>query len=523
MSKYDAIVIGAGHNGLVCAAYLARAGLRTVVLERREQVGGMIGNSHLLPGVQVPRLAHTAGRLSAAVVRDLGLAAHGLRFIRPAVAVFAPQPDGRALTLWADPARTTAELLESDLVTRRDADAFCDVDAQYRALAAGYAQLTHRRPPAAAAGLTALLGVDELGRTLPMAVRDLAGDWFESDALSAIVAARGVLLTGLGPYMPHTAAVLIADGAGAQGSAGLAGQTCVVRGGPAALGQALAAAAQAAGVRIEFGAEVTAVRRADGRAIGVVLGDGKMLDAPIVVSGLDPRTTLLRLLDPEALGPSLSWRATNIRQSGATAKVNLALDATPAFTAAAGDQERLAGRVLIAPSMDYLEKAMRAVKYGELAADPILEVTIPSIADPSLVDPALAGDARHVMAVIVQGAPRELRHGTWDERRAEVAEIVISTLELYAPGLGASIVAREVITPLDIEREYGAWGGHPMHAEAGLDQWYAWRPLLGMGDFRMPLAGLYLCGSGANPGGGLTGLPGRLAARAILADRRART
>ena len=521
MSKYDAIVIGAGHNGLVCAAYLARAGLRTVVLERREQVGGMIGNSQLLPGVQVPTLAHTAGRLSAAVVRELGLAAHGLRFIRPVVAVFAPQPDGRALTLWSDPARTTAELLESDLVTPRDADAFCDVDAQYRALAAGYARLTHRRPPAAAAGLTALLGVDELGRTLPMAVRDLAGDWFESDALQALIAARGILLSARGPRMPGTAAVLLADGAGVP--AGLAGRTAYVRGGPAALGQALAAAAQAAGVRIEFGAEVMAVRRGDGRATGVVLGDGRELDAPIVVSGLDPRTTLLRLLEPEALGPGLSWRASNMRQSGATAKVNLALDATPAFTAAAGDQERLAGRVLIAPSMDYLEKAMRAVKYGELAADPILEVTIPSIADPSLVDPALAGDARHVMSVIVQGAPRELRHGTWDERRAELAEIVISTLELYAPGLGASIVAREVITPLDIEREYGAWGGHPMHAEAGLDQWYAWRPLLGLGDFRMPLPGFYLCGSGANPGGGVTGLPGRLAARAILADRQART
>ncbi len=522
MSDYDAIVIGAGHNGLVCAAYLARAGLRTVVLERNAHLGGMAGNTELLPGVRAPRLAHTAGRLSAAVARELRLAAHGLRFIRPEVATFAPQPDGRALTLWADPLRTAAELRSTDLVSHRDADAFCAADERYRDLAARLARLTHRVPAASAgAGLATLLGVDELGRTLPMAVRDLAGDWFESDALQAVIAARGVLLTGLGPYMPHTAAVLLADGAGTR--SGLAGQAVLVRGGPGALANGLAAAARSASVRVETETEVVAVRRSGGAATGVVLAGGAELSAPTVVSSLDPRTTLLRLLDPEVLGPGPSWRAANIRQSGATAKVNLALDATPAFTAAAGDEERLAGRVLIAPSVDYVEKAMRAVKYGELAADPVLEATIPSIADPSLVDPALAGDVRHVMSVIVQGAPRVLRDGTWDGRREELADTVVSTLELYAPGLGASIVAREVITPLDIEHEYGAWGGHPMHAEVGLDQWFAWRPLLGLGDFRMPLSGLYLCGSGANPGGGLTGLPGRLAAAAILADRRIRT
>ena len=519
---YDAVVVGAGHNGLVCAAYLARAGMRVLVLERREEVGGMAGTNELLRGVRVPTLAHTVGRLRPSVARDLSLRDHGLRLVQPQVRVFAPQLDRRAVTLWGDAARTAAELAGNELVSAADVRAYAAIDGRARALGRGLAQILARVPPdlssptladafaGARAGLAARVRARRADasmlRVSPMAVRDIVGEWFESDALQAAVAARGVLFTALGPRMPGTAAVLLTDLAGNDG--GLAGQAVFARGGPGALAGALAAAARANGAEIRTSTPVARVRRDGERVSGVVLESGEEIGGAIVVSSLDPKTTLLDLVEPEALGPTLSWRASNIRQRGVTAKVNFALRDLPRFTAAADDERSLRGRILIAPSMRYLELAQRPAKYDETAAQPLIEATIPTLVDPDLVAARRRGSkVKHVLSAVAQAT-----HGV------EVGDVVISTLEAYAPGFGDLVVERQVITPADVEREYGATGGHPMHAEIALDQWFAWRPMHGYGHYRMPLNGLYLCGSGAHPGGGITGGPGQLCAREVLSN-----
>ncbi len=354
----------------------------------------------------------------------------------------------------------------------------------------------------------------DLLRVLPMAVSDLVAEWFESDALRAAVAYRGVLFSSFGPLAPGTAGILLSDGAGNEG--GLAGQAVFARGGPGAVGEALAAAARALGVEIRTGARVAAVRHAGESVVGITLAAGEEIDAAVVVSGADPKTTLLDLISPEATGPRLGWRAGNIRANGATAKVNLALSDLPKFTAVAGegDAHRLRGRIVIAPSMRSLIDATTPFKYGELPAQPLLDATIPTLVDPSLLADKRRGRAKtvkHVMSVIAQAVP-------YASPRDTVADAVLATLEQYAPGIKELVVAQQVLTPSDIERDYGARGGHPMHAEIGLDQWFEWRPLHGYGRYRMPLRGMYLAGSGAHPGGGVTGQPGALAAKEILAD-----
>ncbi len=539
---YGAIIVGGGHNGLVCGAYLAMDGLRTLILERREAVGGMASTREILPGVRVPAVAHTVGRLRASVARDLGLSDHGLALVQPEVRVYSPQPDGRGLTLWGDALRTARELADSGLVSDADTAAYAEVDDGLRALGAALNALLTRTPPDitnpslgdALEGLrTGLLARararSESGgllRVLPMSVADLAGEWFESDALRAVLAARAVLYGSVGPRAPGTAAQLVTDVAGNDG--GLAGQTVYARGGPGALAEALASAATGFGAEVRTGVKVIAVRRADGAVRGVTLATGEEVDAPVVVSGLDPRRTLLDLVDPEALGPHLSWRAGNIRGRGVTAKVNLALHDLPRFRgldgAATGNgaDPRLRGRIVIAPDVRYVVEAMNAAKYGRLAGEPLIEATIPTLIDPGLLDERRrsrrAKKVRHVMSVVVQPAPYELREGSWRERASELGESVLRTLEAYAPGLATLVEEMEVLTPLDLERDYGVTEGHALHAEPGLDQWFAWRPLHGYSRYRMPLDGLYLCGSGAHPGGGVTGGPGQLAAREILAD-----
>ena len=524
--SFDAVVVGAGHNALVCACYLARAGLRVVVVERRERLGGMADTSELLPGVRVPTLAHTVGRLRPSVVRELGLAEHGLSLVQPDVRVFAPQLDGRALTLWGDVERTAKEL------GGPDGAAYPAADARFRTIAAALAALTTRTPPdLAAPTLTdALAGLKQgllarsragaesggLLRMLPMAVSDLVGEWFDGDPLQAAIAARGVLLTGMGPRMPGTAQVLLTDGAGSD--SGLAGQSVFARGGPGAVGEALAAAARTLGVEVRTGAAVARVRRHDDAVAGVTLASGEEIDAGVVVSGADPKTTLLELVEPEAIGPRLSWRTQNIRATGATAKVNLALADLPTFTGLTAEEarSRLRGRLVFAPSMAALYRATSASKYGELPDEPLLEATIPTRVDAGLLAEKRRGRARqvkHVVSIVVQSVP-------FDAAAGDVGDLVLATLERYAPGITGLVVERQVLTPANIERDYGVTGGHPMHAEIGLDQWFAWRPLHGLGRHRMPLRGLYLAGSGAHPGGGVTGAPGQHAAREILADHR---
>jgi phytoene dehydrogenase-like protein len=558
---WDVVVIGAGHNALVAAAYLARGGLRTLVVERRERVGGAADTAQLAKGIRVPALAHTVGRLRPSVQKDLGLSRHGLSLVAPEVRVFAPFPDdggrrdavggsgsaasrgarGRAsaagspaaaITLWADVART-AEGLRG--LSAHDADSYPAFDRQVRALGRFLDELGRATPPDIKSprlgdALSALrlgrsfkgLGRDgsrTVLRVLPMAVADLVAESFESDALRAALAWRGVRFGAVGPWSAGTAAMLLSDGAGNDG--GAAGETVFAKGGPGALSEALAAAARAAGAEIRTSAEVTHITSRDGAATGVVLAGGEEVVARGVVSGADPKRTLVHLVDPVAIGPSLGWRAGNIRTPGVVAKVNLALRKLPTFPAAGEDARLLRGRIVVAPSIDAMERAFDATKYGGWSERPILEATIPSLVDPSLVAGAKAGT--HVMSVIAQYAPYAPRDGGWTEPSREAfGEAVIGVLESVAPGIGKLVTHRQVLTPIDLEREYGLTGGHPLHAEAGLDQFFVWRPLLGHARYRLGLDRLYLCGSGAHPGGGITGGPGQNAAREILADLRRR-
>jgi len=520
---YDAVTVGAGHNGLITAAYLAKAGLRTLILERRDRAGGLLASEEVVPGVRAPVAADAVGGLRAGVVRDLELASHGFQAIESDVVAFAPSTDGTGVTLWRDPATTAKEL--------PDADAFVAFDRRIRSLAGFVARMQATEPPDlaspsladAGAGLTLLNSLRRLGgqqvretlRVLPMSVADLVSEAVEDEALRGVLGARGVRYSAMGPRSAGTALNFLWDSASGGGAAG---RTVFARGGPEALAEALLSAARSHGATLRCDADVTAIRTARGSVEGVRLANGEEIDARIVASSADPKQTLLRLLDPAEVGPTLGWRAEHIRAPGVVAKVTLVLDGLPPIGGV--DDERLRGRIVVAPSLDHLELAFNDSKYGRISGDPYLEATIPTLSDPSL-----APEDTDVMTVLFQYAPHHLRDGHWDEAASDrVADATVRTLEAYAPGLADRLVARHVVTPADLEREYGLTGGHPMHGEHALDQFFAWRPLLGHARYRLAeIRGLYLCGAGAHPGGGITGGPGRNAARAILADsRRAR-
>jgi phytoene dehydrogenase-like protein len=522
MAKTDIVVIGGGHNGLIAAAYLAKGGRKVTVLERADEVGGILRPVTLADGFTAPGLAHTVGRLRATVIRDLKLAKHGYEAIAPDVRVFAPHPDGSSVTFWSDPDRTAAELRDR---SSKDADAYPGFDKKIRAIASFLAYVNVATPPDvrspsiadAIAGLRLGKAFKDLGartgreaiRTLPMAAADLVGEVFESEAVRGPLATRAVLGTNLGPWAAGTAAIFLNDSAGNDG--GAAGQSTFVRGGTGALATTLADAARSLGVTIRTNAEVVAIRTRGARVVGVALADGTELDAKVIVSAADPKRTL-RLIEPTVLGPTMAWRGENIRQPGATAKVDLALGGLPAFAGA--DEERLRGRIVVGPSIDDVERAMDAYKYGHVAESPILEATIPSLADPSL-----APEGKHVMSVLVQAAPRHLREGDWGTERESLGDLALKTLEQYAPGVSSLVEARTVTTPEDFEQDYALTGGDLNHAVLGLDQWFAWRPLNQEARYAFVLENLYLAGSGAHPGGGITGGPGANAARQLLKDR----
>jgi phytoene dehydrogenase-like protein len=529
-TKYDAVIVGAGHNGLVTAGYLAKAGLRTLVLERRSRAGGPLATEEVAPGVRAPVAAELVGGLRAGVARDLRLGSHGFRAVEPEVAAYAPSVDRPGLTLWRDPVRTATELRARARVPQ-DAERFIAFDRRVRSLAGFLARVQATEPPDLAApsladatsGLTLLNALRHLGRrqiretmrVLPMSIADFVSEAVDDDALRGLLGARGVRYMGMGPRSAGTALNLLWDSASGGGAAG---RTVFARGGPEALAEALLAAARSHGATLRCGVDVSAIRTNRGSVDGVALADGEEIDARIVASSADPKQTLLRLLDPAEVGPTLGWQAEHVRVPGVVAKVTLVLDGLP--TIGGVDEERLRGRIVFAPSLDALERAFDDSKYGRISEQPYLEATIPTLSNP-----ALAPEGTHVITALFQYAPRHLRDADWDEAaRDRVADATIRTLEAYAPGIAERVVARHVVTPADIEREYGLSGGHPMHGEHALDQFFAWRPLLGHARYRLAgIGGLYLCGAGAHPGGGVTGGPGRNAARAILADvRRAR-
>jgi phytoene dehydrogenase-like protein len=521
VSRYDLAVIGGGVNGLVCAALAARAGLRTILLEQRGEVGGCAAEGEIAPGFRGPRLAHATGPVRHDVVEDLQLADHGLRFGDRRLQVSALSPGGPALEIHRDPDRTAAGLREW---SHRDADAWPAFARSLDRLGHVIGTLFLRTPPSVdepsaadvwtlmrTAGAFRGLPKEDAWRLLrwgPMAVADLVSECFETELLRATLAADGIFGAMLGPWSAGSGLQLLLHAAN-QRLAQPGGE--VVEGGPAALARALESAARRHGVEIRPLTSVTRVIVKDEKARGLTLAGGDVVEARAIASGVDPKRTFLSLCDAVDLPPEFLWRMKHYRARGTLAKVNLALSALPAFAGAS--REVLAGRVRIGPDLDYLERAFDHAKYGRSSPDPWIEFTIPSLGDSSLA-PAGA----HVLSAYVQFAPYQLRDRTWDESRTALGDAAIATLERYAPGLRSLVIRAEVLTPLDLERGWGLTGGQIFHGELSLDQFFTMRPLLGFGSYRTPIKGLYLCGSGAHPGTGLTGGSGANAAREIVKD-----
>lgn len=523
----DVVIIGGGHNALVTAFYLARKGLKPLVLERRDFVGGAAVTEEFHPGFRCSTLAHAGGPPLPSILTDMQLARHGLQLESP-VRIFAPSTDGRPLTIYTD-AKCSAEEIRN--FSPKDAARYADLEAALQGAATIIGPLLEFTPPdldkpSGRDAWKALqlgrkfrrLGRKEMVRLLrwgPMAVADFVAEFFETDLLRAIVAARGIFGAALGPWSAGSTALLLLRAAADPFPVG---NSAMPRGGMGALTSAMASAAKQAGAEIRTGAEVAQILVKNGAATGVVLATGEEVAAKTVVSGADPRRTFLRLLEPVHLPPSFIVKMQHYRSSGTLAKINLALDALPAFTSAqnaANGNAVLSGRIHIGPGIDYLERAFDHSKYGEFSREPYLDVMIPT-----LLDPSLAPEGKHVMSICMQFAPYRLKNGGWPSQRDALRDTVIRTLAQYAPDLPSKILAAQVITPADLESVYGLAGGHPFHGELALDQIFTMRPQLGWARYRTPLRGLYLCGNGTHPGNGVTGASGANAAREILKDLR---
>ena len=519
MGLPEILIIGSGANGLAAAFYLAKAGLRPIVLEARAAVGGGAITEEIHPGFHCPTLSHEV-LLHAQVRRDMALDRHGLTLVAPDARVCALPVDGPPLVLHDDPARSAASIAKSHGSDGQAYERYTQAVAQ---VAGVLSALLEQAPPdldAARAGdvwqmLGTLRRFRALGqrdryrllRWVPMPIADLMDEWFGADLLRAAVAAAGVSGTMLGPRSAGSSLVMLLR----ESHRLLAGGSALrVRGGPGSLTAAMAAAARAAGAEIRLSTPVERIVVRHERVAGVVAG-GRELPARVVLSAADPRTTFLRLIDPMDLTPDFALKMRNYRASGIVAKVNLALAALPAFRGITG-AAALSGRIHIGPGLDYLERAFDHAKYGEMSAAPWLDITIPSIADPSM---APAGG--HVASIYVHVAPYRLREGWTAAAREALLRTTMAVLETYAPGIGALVLRSQVLSPADLEQEYGFAGGHIFHGELAADQLFTMRPLLGYGRYASPIPGLYLCGGGTHPGGFLTGASGRLAAARIVA------
>jgi len=517
----DIVIIGGGHNGLVTAFYLAKAGFKPLVLERRNQVGGAAITEEFHPGFRSSVLAHSAGPLRADVVRDMQLEKHGLKLMVPEVAVTSLAPDGQALTLYND-FRGNKSMLEISKVSSKDAARYGEFEVALRTISRVIERALAFTPPEIESPTRSdIFGMLQLGRAArglgkkntyhllrwgPMAVADLAAEFFENELLRATIAARGVFGTSLGPWSAGSSMVLLLRAAADPNPAG---SNFFAVGGIGAITQAMATAAQKAGAEIRIGAEVIEIQIKNGVAQGVVLSTGEEVKAQAVVSNADPKRTFLKLTDSSLLSPTFTKRLQNYRMNGTVAKVNLSLSGLPSFKGV--NAEALRGRIQIGPEIDYLERAFDESKYGNFSRAPYLEITIPS-----LTDPALAPEGKHVMSIYMQYAPYKLKSGTWEDQRTALGDTVVKTLAQYAPGLPDKILSHQIITPADLEEQYGLTGGHIFHGELALDQVFTMRPFLDWARYRTPIENLYLCGSGTHPGIGLTGGSGANAAREIL-------
>ncbi len=526
---FDVVVVGAGHNGLTCAAYLGRAGLRVKVVERRGIVGGAAVTEEFHPGFRNSVASYTVSLLNPKVIRDLDLPGHGLTIVERRASNFLPTLGATSLVI--GPGRMQAEIAR---LSRADAERYDAFGREIDAVADVLRGLVLRQPPNVVEGFGGR-GLAELGRAAALgrdlgrlamperralldlftrSAADYLDGWFEADLVKALFGFDAIVGNYASPYTPGTAYVLLHHAFGeVNGRKGVWGHAI---GGMGAITQAMAAAARSVAVEIETGAPVREVLVERGRAAGIVLEDGRAIRARAVAANVNPKLLYTRLIDPAALPEEVLARMRRWRCGSGTFRMNVALAELPSFTCRPGHalaDHHTAG-IIIAPSLDYMDRAYLDARRHGWSREPIVEMLIPSTLDDSLAPPG-----RHVASLFCQHVAPELPEGrSWDDHRDEVADLMIDTVDRYAPGFRSSVIARQVLSPLDLERTFGLVGGDIFHGALSLDQLFSARPMLGYADYRGAVPGLYLCGAGTHPGGGVTGAPGHNAAAIIAKD-----
>jgi phytoene dehydrogenase-like protein len=521
--RYDAIVIGAGHNGLTAAAYLARAGRTVLVLERRHVVGGAAVTEEIFPGFRFSVCSYVVSLLRPEIIRDLQLPAHGLEIL-PLDGTFTPMPNGDYLWRVNDHSRTFREIARH---SRLDAEIYDEYGRAMVEMGRFAKDILAMTPPDPFSfklrDLSALAPLARRFRDLPeldrhnqlqlltMSAVDFLDQWFETDVLKATMSASGIIGTFLGVRSPGTAYVLLhhymGDIDGAFRSWGLS------KGGTGQVSEAIASAARAAGADVRLNAPVRHILVSGGQATGVVLENGDYHMASVVLSSVDPRLTFMKMVGEQHLPDDFAEDIRRYKFRGSSGKVNLALDGLPEFTCKRGAGAHLRGAISISPGVDYMERAYDDAKYGRFSRRPYIDVVIPSLTDPSIAPPG-----KHVMSCFVQYAPYDLKGASWDEQREAFGDAVVDTIAEYAPNLKDLILHRQVLTPLDLEREFGLTEGNIFQGELTLEQLFFLRPAPGWADYRTPIRRLYLCGSATHPGGGIMAAPGRNAAMRVLRD-----
>jgi phytoene dehydrogenase-like protein len=526
MSTYDVIVIGGGHNGLVHAAYLARAGRKVLVLERRHVLGGAAVTEEIHPGFKYSVCSYVVSLLRPEIIRELDLPRHGLEIL-PLDGTFTPMPHGDYLWRVNDHAKTRREIARH---SRVDAEAYEEYGKAMVEMGRFVKPILTMTPPDPASldprGLMDLLFLGRRFRALSgedkynqiqlmtMSAVDFLDQWFDTDVLKATMSASGIIGTFLGVRSPGTAYVLLhhymGEIDGAFRSWGLS------RGGTGAISNAIASAAREAGAEIRTQAPVSKILVKDGAAAGVVLENGDYFTADVVSSSVDPNLTFLKMVGAEYLPDDFAEDVRRYKFRGSSGKVNMALDALPDFTCLPGLGPHLRGAISISPSVDYMERAYDAAKYGRYSPQPYIDIVIPSLTDPSVAPPG-----KHVMSCFVQYAPYHLKDGTWDKERDAFGDAVVNTIAEYAPNLRNIILHRQVVTPLDLEREWGLTEGNIFQGELTLEQLFFLRPAPGWAQYKTPIRNLYVCGSATHPGGGIMGAPGRNAAMRVVKETKA--
>ena len=530
MNETDVVIIGAGHNGLTCAAYLAAGGLRVKVVERRRVVGGAAVTEEFHPGFRNSVAAYTVSLLNPKVIADLKLAEHGLKIVERRAQNFLPSPDGSYLL--TGEGRTLPSVAR---LSAHDAEAIVGFSQELETIADVLRQLVLRPPPnlvegfglnamseafnaLGTAGILKKLSLTQKRDLLDLFTRsagEMLDERFENDLVKALFGFDAIVGNYASPYAAGSAYVMLHHAFGeVNGKKGVWGHAI---GGMGAITQALARVVRARGAEIEVDAGVREVIVEQGRAAGVILDNGETIRAKYVASNVNPKLLYTRLIQADALPADFLARMKRWRNGSGTFRMNVALSRLPSFTALPGEGDHLTAGIIIAPGLDYMDRAYRDAREHGWSRAPVVEMLIPSTLDDSLA-PAGA----HVASLFCQHvAPRLPDRKTWDDHREEVADLMIATVDRYAPGFGQSVLGRQVLSPLDLEREFGLLGGDIFHGALTLNQLFSARPMLGHADYRGPLKGLYHCGSGAHPGGGVTGAPGHNAAQVILRDHRA--